>query len=148
MEFYQEVMMDYVKQLKNQLGTAILETGIYKTLGIKLTDLTKDQCILSMVPKANAANLNGIIHGGIISVMLDTSIMLSIWANLPPGSRVIGVQLDVKFINPAKLEYKELQAEGSPLEIKRTLGMGQSTLYNEDNIKIAYGTAIAKIMIP
>ena len=80
---------------------------------------------------------SGRIQGGIVMALADTAITRALFTLLPPGQRIVTVELKINFIAP--VEKGVLIAEGRVIRKGGTLAVGDVTVSDEDGTAIAQG---------
>jgi|Deesub1362A_J573_1020465.scaffolds.fasta_scaffold00067_90 acyl-CoA thioesterase len=86
----------------------------------------------------------GTVHGGMIATLIDSATGLAVNSLLVgEGKRVVTVELDIKFINPAS--SKELIAEGKVISVKSSIATAYAEVRGEGEL-IAFGTATFYIL--
>jgi uncharacterized protein (TIGR00369 family) len=106
--------------------------------GLRLKfDLNKTAKTLqtSFIPTETYQGYNGIVHGGILSALLDEA-MAKLAFEL--GYNAITAMLNVRFKSPAKVNDK-LMVRGEIIEVNRRLVLAKATIHREDGTLIAEG---------
>lgn len=122
-------------------------------LGLKIETLSeKDVCVgFSMKENLVGNYVYGILHGGVISSVLDvtggltaTVGMLKKMESLPPDeiekrvSKVGTIDLRIDYLRPGKGKY--FKASGLLMRSGRKVSVTRMELYNEKKVLIAVGT--------
>jgi uncharacterized protein (TIGR00369 family) len=84
-------------------------------------------------------NPQGIVHGGIISAVADTSIGLALRSRLPAGMTHRTAQLNVHFL--AKGEGDRLVGKGRAVHLGRRMGYGEAEVQDATGRVLATATA-------
>jgi uncharacterized protein (TIGR00369 family) len=84
-------------------------------------------------------NPQGIVHGGIISALADTSIGLALRSKLRPGFTHRTAQLNVHFL--AKGEGNRLVGRGRAIHLGTRMGYGESDVEDGEGRLIARASA-------
>lgn len=100
-------------------------------------DLNKNKRTIqtSFIPTETYQGYDGIVHGGILSALLDEA-MAKLAFEL--GYNAVTAMLNVRFKNPAKVKDK-LMVRGEIIESNRRLVLAKATIHREDGILIAEG---------
>lgn len=91
----------------------------------------------------NLFNFSGFVHGGVLATLIDASIGSAVRSTLDNQSSAT-VDLNVKYIRPGK--GNTLIAKASLSHKGRTLAVGTSEIFDENNRLIAIGTATFMIL--
>lgn len=89
----------------------------------------------SFIPTETYQGYDGIVHGGILSALLDEA-MAKLAFEL--GYNAVTATLNVRFKNPAKVREK-LKIRGQITQANRRLVIAKATIHGEDGILIAEG---------
>lgn len=100
-------------------------------------DLNKNKRTIrtSFIPMETYQGYDGIVHGGILSALLDEA-MAKLAFEL--GYNAVTAMLNVRFKSPAKVKDK-LMVRGEIIEANRRLVLAKATIHREDGILIAEG---------
>jgi uncharacterized protein (TIGR00369 family) len=89
----------------------------------------------SFIPTETYQGYDGIVHGGILSALLDEA-MAKLAFEL--GYNAVTATLNVRFKNPAKVREK-LKIRGQIAQANRRLVLAKATIHGEDGMLIAEG---------
>jgi len=89
----------------------------------------------SFTPTQTYQGYDGIVHGGIISALLDEA-MAKLAFEL--GYNAITAMLTIRFKNPAKVREK-LAVRGEIIQVTRRLVLAKASIHGEDGVLIAEG---------
>ena len=84
-------------------------------------------------------NPQGIVHGGILASVADTSIGLALRSRLPAGMTHRTAQLNVHFL--AKGEGDRLVGRGRSVHLGQRMGYGEAEVYDGGGKLLARATA-------
>ncbi len=108
----------------------------HRWAGMELIDVGDGDAEVAMDLHPHHFNPQGMVHGGIISAIADTSIGLALRSKLPAGMTHRTAQLDVHFL--AKGSGNRLIGRG------RAVHLGQRTGYGEAEVVDAGGRVLAR----
>ncbi len=89
----------------------------------------------SFIPPETYQGYDGIVHGGILSALLDEA-MAKLAFEL--GYNSVTAKLNVRFKNPARVREK-LEIRGQIAQANRRLVLAKATIHREDGMLIAEG---------
>jgi uncharacterized protein (TIGR00369 family) len=110
---------------------------IHHVLGIVGAKVEEGSVAFSMVPGEMHYNPMGVVHGGVLSLMLDSSVGCSVLSMLPAGTSYTTVDLHVTMTRAVTAASGELRAEG------RVLHMGRRVATAEGKLTDAKGRLVA-----
>ena len=119
-------MEDKIKDIINN------DTGFIKKNDFKIKELNKEKCILEYEIKEDGLNPMGIVHGGVLFGLADTSAGI-LASNLGHNPLTLNVSMD--FIRPAK--SKKILAIASVLKKGKTIGFFEVKIIDENELLIA-----------
>lgn len=91
----------------------------------------------SFIPTETYQGYDGIVHGGILSALLDEA---TAKLAFELGYNAVTAMLNVRFKNPAKVNER-LIIKGKITETNRKLVLAQATIHREDGTIIAEGNS-------
>jgi uncharacterized protein (TIGR00369 family) len=89
-------------------------------------------------------NFSGVVHGGVLATLIDASIGSAVRSTLDSNQRSATVDLNIKYIKPAK--SATLAAKSTISHRGKTLAVGISEVFDDTNTLVAMGTATFIIM--
>ena len=119
-----------------ELTERVRRSPFHQWAGLELVDVGDGTAELVMDLRPHHFNPQGIVHGGIITAIADTSIGLALRSRLKAGYTHRTAQLNVHFI--AKGEGNRLLGHG------RALHLGQRMGYGEAEVTDAGGRVLAR----
>ncbi|HBG08325.1 MAG: acyl-CoA thioesterase [Geobacteraceae bacterium GWC2_58_44] len=126
-----------------------------KLLNMTIVEAAEGRATLTMPFLVQYAQGAGLMHGGALVSLADTSVVMAIKSLLPPGSHFATIRLETKFLHPVKKGV--VTAKAALLSRVDRIIEGQATLYDEENravmefastFKIARDTVIEGITYP
>jgi len=123
----------------------VLRGGMPRTLGVRVTFLTRKKVMAEMPIKPMHLNVNGRVNGGAIMAFADVVAAAGAVVNRPPGYRGGTIESKANFF--AAGTGPVLKAVSIPLHVGRTTSVWQTTIKNPDGRAVAIVTQ-TQIMIP
>jgi len=106
------------------LRERVRSSPFHQWAGLELVSVGDGLAELSLQLEPHHFNPQGIVHGGIITAIADTSIGLALRSKLRPGLTHRTAQLNVHFL--AKGEGNRLIGRGRSLHLGQRMGYGES----------------------
>ena len=98
--------------------------GAMAHLGAELTDLGPGHCVIVLPFRPELTQQDGFFHGGVVTTIADSAAGFAAFTLMPPGARVLSVELKINFLAPARGE--RLLATGRVERAGRTLSVVQA----------------------
>lgn len=110
-------------------------------LGMRLTDMQRDQATLTMPFGETLITIGATVHGGAIASLIDTTAMVAAWSGAEASANTRGttVALTVNYLAAAQKETIEATA--------RVLRRGRSLVYLDVEVRGESGTLVAKGLV-
>ena len=107
--------------------------------GMEVVSIGDGRAELGMDLRPHHFNLQGIVHGGIITALADTSIGLALRSRLRPGLTHRTAQLNVHFL--AKGEGTRIVGRGRAVHSGQRMGYGEADVLDGGGRVLARATA-------
>jgi uncharacterized protein (TIGR00369 family) len=117
------------------LKERVRRSPFHQWAGLELVSVGDGTAELSMDLRPHHFNPQGIVHGGIITAVADTSIGLALRSRLPAGLTHRTAQLNVHFL--AKGEGNRLVGLGHAVHLGQRMGYGESEVLDGDGRLLA-----------
>ncbi len=102
-----------------------------KLLGIELVEAQPGRAVWSAEPSEVHLNEPGLVHGGLASSILDTTLATTVLSALPAGTRLAGLQLSVNFLRRLVPGAGRVLCEGRIVHLGRTVAVSEADLRSE-----------------
>ena len=123
----------------DDLRQRVQESPFHQWAGLELVSIGDGLAELRMELQPHHFNPQGIVHGGIITAVADTSIGLALRSQLRPGLTHRTAQLNVHFLRRG--EGSRLVGRGHALHLGERMGYGESEVLDGDGRLLARATA-------
>jgi uncharacterized protein (TIGR00369 family) len=124
----------YLEALKER----VRGSPFHRWAGLELRSVGDGTAELAMELEPHHFNPQGIVHGGIITAIADTSIGLALRSSLRPGLTHRTAQLNVHFL--AKGEGNRLVGKGRSLHLGQRMGYGEAEVLDGEGRLLARAT--------
>lgn len=115
---------------------------IMATLGVERLDVTGEgQVSVLMKPQEFHYNPIGSVHGGVISMLLDTAAACAVHTTLPAGMAYTSLDLNVRFLKAVTVGSGMLRCDGRVISRGRQTALGEAHLYDEAGRLVAHATS-------
>ncbi len=121
------------------------ESPYFKHLGMVIAELGIGEALVEICSQNIHHQIFGNVHGGVIASLVDTAIFWSFFAELDEPVGITTVDLKVNYLAP--VADGKLSARGKRIRLGRTLGLGETEVFNGDGKLVAHGTS-SVIVLP
>jgi uncharacterized protein (TIGR00369 family) len=118
---------------------ASLRQPLATTLGIEITQASRDRVLGRLVVRPDICTSGHILHGGAIMAFADTLGATGAFLNLPDGAGTTTIESKTNFISGAK-EGSTVTAESTPVHIGRRTSVWTTKIMREDGKLVAVVT--------
>ena len=117
-------------------------------LGIRIVSVEPGSVAFEFEPAEYMYSPLGNVHGGIVTVLLDTAMGCSFHTTLPAGVGYTTLELKVNFLRPVTAQSGTLRAEGHVLHAGSRTATTDARLSDRDGKLHAHGTSTLLILRP
>jgi uncharacterized protein (TIGR00369 family) len=110
---------------------------VHSLHGITIASVEIGRVSLRMTPQEVHYNPMSIVHGGVLSTLLDSAMGFSVQSRLPAAAGYTTLDLQVRFVRPVSVATGEISAEG------RVVHFGGTVVTAEGEIKDSAGRIMA-----
>src|SRR5512137_2836028 len=132
---------DYMKAVMTMAN----DSPYFIHLGMVLADLGIGEALVDIGTRDTHRQMFGHVHGGVIASLADTAIFWSLFAELDESVGITTVDLKVNYLAP--VADGKLSARGKRIRLGRTLGLGETEIFNGEGKLVAHGTS-SVIVLP
>ena len=119
------------KDMLEQLSKAV---PFFAHLGMELTDASKEQVIISVVPQPEHCTSANTVHGGFLMTLADCAGALASYLNLPEGSQgTTTTESKTNMLRPGQ-PGKDITATATPIHIGRRLQVWQTRVEQDGKL--------------
>jgi uncharacterized protein (TIGR00369 family) len=137
--------MDGYEQLMAMREGLLPGPPIAETIGMINFGGERGAITVELDPELRHYNPLGVVHGGVISTLLDTAAGCSVHSTLNPGEGYTSLDLSVKFLRAVTVESGRLRAVGSVLQRGRRTSLAQAQLFDGGGKLVAHATSTCMI---
>jgi uncharacterized protein (TIGR00369 family) len=127
------------KQALELVRRRLRESNATVLLGFDVESIHDGRAILRLDVKARHKQLHGVVHGGILTALADTTAAVAAYTVIPQGTEIATLELKINFLEPV--------AGGRVLADAKVLRKGRNFIVTECDILNANGSLAAKALL-
>jgi uncharacterized protein (TIGR00369 family) len=121
------------------------EPGFATTLGIAPTEFSSGRAAFALDPSPEHLNPLGVVHGGILSTLLDSAMGCAVHTTLEAGETYTTLELDVKFVRPVLAGQGLVTAEATVIHAGRRTATAEGRVVDANGRLYAHATTTCLI---
>jgi uncharacterized protein (TIGR00369 family) len=98
-------------------------------LGIEVESVSKGRAVFSMNVKPKHKQIHGVVHGGILAALADTTAAIAAYSTVPKETEIATVELKINYLEP--VASGRIKAEARVLRTGRNFVVTECEIYNE-----------------
>ena len=98
-------------------------------LGVDVESVGEGRAVFLMDVKAKHKQVHGVVHGGILAALADTTAAIAAYTTLPKGTEIATVELKINYLEP--VPSGRIRAEARVLRTGRNFVVTECEIYNE-----------------
>jgi uncharacterized protein (TIGR00369 family) len=134
--------LDFMRALKDG---SIPTPPVAKLLGYRVTRIEEGLAVFEFEAGEHVFNPLGMVHGGVVSTLLDTAMGCAVHSMLPAGNTYSTAEIKVNFIRPVTRVDGRLLCEGRVIHVGKRLATAEGRLMDEDQKLYAHGLTTCMI---
>jgi uncharacterized protein (TIGR00369 family) len=133
-----------LEEMKSKIFSLLNESPFYRYLGMEVVEAGEGRSRLRLPVKEDLKNLYGILHGGVIAALLDSSSSIAVGTLLGPDEAAVTLDQRINYIS--NVRHGMLFGEGKALHKGRFTGVGQAEIRDEEGNLVAAGMTTSFII--
>ncbi len=133
--------------LADQISGALPSPPLHYLTGLTLREGAEGRAAMTMPASQWLASPTGLLQGGTIAMLADTTMQSAVVSLAPAGSAVAGLDLKVNYLRPGVADGRDLEARAEVLHSGRTIAITRAEVRNADGKAIALATG-SSIFLP
>ncbi len=125
------------EEIRQKIFALLNDSPFYIHLGMEVVEAGDGRASLRLPVKNELKNLYGILHGGVIAALLDSSCSIAVGTLLGPDEAAVTLDQRINYI--ANVRDGVLYGEGRALHKGRFTGVGQAEVRDQDGNLVAAG---------
>ena len=134
--------LDYLKAIRDGQRQ---HPPVAMLIGYRISDVDTGCAVFELDPREYHYNPFSTVHGGILSVLLDTAMTASVLSTLPKGVTCATVEIKVNFIKPVTEETGLIRCEARPIHVGKRLATVEGRIRDKDEVLLAHGMSTCSI---
>lgn len=127
----------FIQGLRDQVHPA---PPITEAAGLWITEAERGRVVFEALPSARFYNPLGSVHGGWVSILLDSAMGCAVHSTLAVGQAFTTVDLAVSFVRPIFEETGRLRAEGTVVHVGRQIATAEGRVWDGAGRLLAHGS--------
>ncbi len=99
-------------------------------LGFDVEKVVKGRAIFLLDVRAHHKQLHGVVHGGILAALADTTAAIAVYTVVPRGTEIATVELKINYLEP--VPGGRIKADARVLRAGRNFVVAECEIWNED----------------
>lgn len=138
-----------LRDLRAALDQGITDgIGVGSSLGILADVLEVGRTVWTLTPSKAAANAMLIVHGGVITTLMDTAMGSAVYTTLPDGAFYTTLELKVNFIRTLALDAATVSCEATTVHVGRRTATAEARVTDPTGALIAHGSCTCMVFPP
>lgn len=125
------------KKLVESMTLLLNNSPYYRHLGMEVVEVGEGFSRLRLAIREEHKNLYGILHGGVLASLLDSTCSIAVGTLLSPGEAAVTLDQRINFVS--NVRGGTLYAEGRALHKGRYTGVGYGEVKDDEGNLVAAG---------
>ena len=106
------------------------ESRSTKLLGYEVESVHDGRAIFRLNVKPRHKQVHGVVHGGILAALADTTAAIAAYTAVPLGTEIVTVELKINYLEP--VPGGRIKADARVLRAGRNFVVAECEIFNED----------------
>jgi len=106
------------------------ESQVITHLGFDVEKVEKGRAVFLLDVRAHHKQLHGVVHGGILAALADTTAAIAVYTVVPRGTEIATVELKINYLEP--VPGGRIKAVARVLRAGRNFVVSECEIWNED----------------
>ncbi len=135
--------MDYLKAMRQE---KLPPMPVMMLMGYSLVKIEPGHSVFELEPAEYHYNPNGMVHGGILSAILDSTMGSAVRSKLPLGVNYVTVEFKVNFIRAVTNKTGRLKCEGHVINLGGRIAIAEGKVTDQNDRLYACATTTCLII--
>lgn len=113
---------------------------------IQAIDVAAGRVVFTCDPDESMYNAIGLVHGGVLGMLVDTVASAAVWVTLPTGKYVVSVEMKVNYLRSVHPADGQLIATGKAVKVGSRIGFAEASVTNRAGHLVATGSSALVIV--
>jgi uncharacterized protein (TIGR00369 family) len=118
------------KRVTELVRRRMKESRSTELLGFDVQSVHKGQAIFLLDVRAHHKQIQGVVHGGILAALADTTAAIAAYTVVPKGTEIATVELSINYLQP--VPGGRIKADAHVLRAGRNFVVTECAIFNED----------------
>jgi len=132
--------------LNDLLAGKVAGPPFAELLDYDLIEAAPGRVVFQGTPDRRHYNPFGTAHGGYVTAMLDSAAFFALMTKVPKGQGMTTLEIKVNFVRAITAQTGPIRAEGSVVNLGRTIGVGESRLIDARGTLLAYASTTCMVL--
>ena len=114
-------------------------------IGYRLSDVDTGYAVFELDPREYHYNPFSTVHGGILSILLDTAMTASVLSKLPREVTCATVEIKVNFIKPVTEKTGLIKCDAHPIHVGKRLATVEGRIRDKSGAILAHAVSTCSI---
>lgn len=121
---------------------------IARLMNFTLVEVDEGRAVFAVEPAEFHYNPIGVVHGGLISTLLDSALGCAVHTTLPAGTTYTSLELHVNFVRPLTRTTGEVRCEARVLHTGRRMATAEAKVTDAAGKLYGHGTTTCMVFPP
>ncbi len=130
----------YIKEVRE----IVRKSPFPNHMAMQLAEMNIDQATIEL----DLSNIHlqpfGLVHGGVISTMIDTATFWAVFMRIPEDAGLVSVDLKLNYLR--SVTKGKLRAEGRSIRDGKSICYSEARVHDENDELIAHGTSTLMVL--
>ena len=108
---------------RDEIIEAFPRVPVVRHFGLRLTSQSAEEAVVSMEPRAEFLQEEGVVQGGVLSVLADTAAVYTLYPELPSDHTLTSIEFKMNFLRPARVDRGPVTARARVVQRGRRVAL-------------------------
>jgi len=121
---------------------------IAELTGASLASVSAGEAVFRCVPDESTYNPGGIVHGGLLCMLLDSACGCAVQSTLPAGAGISTIDIKVSFLSVLRADTGEVEVIGKTLRVGRRVAFAEAHARSGEGKLVGHATSSIALIRP